>query len=235
MHVSLSEVQTTVCKAAVAIGLPLGLGEDAGRAARRMITSGVGSFTAFVDALDAIEMGRSTGFEVDRAIAGDFGPKTSGRLLSALRAGPSACDLLATATRTDLGYSRITLTDVDVPIVILFEALATLDHMDKGQCVAWNVGDNQAIEAVCWQGSLALIKGAPDDLLATGSAEITMHLVAREPRVQAINIDQRIQRNAIEIDEAAWHRVTTYADRLLVEATETSQLTGAGAGLVDTD
>ena len=235
MHVSLTEVQTTVCKAAVAIGLPLGLGEDAGRAARRMMVSGVGSFAAFVDALDAVDTGQSTGFEADRAITGDFGPKPAGRLLSALHAGPSACDLLASAARTDLGYGRITLTNVDVPIVILFEVLVALDNMDKGQCVAWHVGGTGAIEAVCWQGSFALIKGVPDDLLATGSAEITMHLVARKPRVQATTIDQRIQRNSVEIDEATWRRVTTYADRLLVEATETSQLNGAGAGLVDTD
>ncbi len=235
MHVSLSEVQTTVCKAAVAVGLPLGLGEDAGQAARRMMASGVGSFAAFVDALDAVDEGRSTGFDADRAIAGDFGPKPAGRLLSAIRAGPSACDLVASAASTDIGLGRITLTNVDVPIVILFEALVASVDMDKGQCVAWNVGGGGAIEAVCWRGSLALIKGAPEDLLATDSAEITMHLVAREPRVRAITVDQRIQRDGVEIDEVTWRRVKTYADRLLVDATETSRLTGAGAGVVDTD
>ncbi len=235
MHVSLSEVQTTVCKAAVAVGLPLGLGEDAGRAARWMMASGVGLLAAFVDALDAVDKGRSTGFDADRAIAGYFGPKPAGRLLSALRAGPSACDLVASAASTDMGYGRITLTDVDVPIVILFEALVASADMDTGECVAWNADGGGAIEAVCWRGSLALIKGAPEGLLATGSAEITMHLVAREPRVRAITVDQRIQRDAVEIDEATWRRVTTYADRLLVDAAETSRLTGAGAGVVDTD
>ncbi len=235
MHVSLSEVQTTVCKAAVAVGLPLGLGEDAGQAARRMMASGVGSFAAFVDALDAVDEGRSTGFDADRAIAGDFGPKPAGRLLSAICAGPSACDLVASAASTDIGLGRITLTNVDVPIVILFEALVASVDMDKGQCVAWNVGCGGAIEAVCWRGSLALIKGAPEDLLATDSAEITMHLVAREPRVRAITVDQRIQRDGVEIDEVTWRCVKTYADRLLVDATETSRLTGAGAGVVDTD
>ena len=235
MHISLSEIQTTVCKAAVAIGLPLGLSEDAGRASRCMMACGVGSLATFIDALDTVDKGRSTGFEAARAIAGIFEPKPAGRLLSALYAGPSACDLLASAMKTDLGYGRITLTDVDVPIVILFAALVALDNMDKGQCVAWNMGGNGTIEAVCRQGSIALIKGMPEDLLATGSAEITMHLVAREPEVQTITIDQQIQRNAVEIDESTWLRVTTYADRLLVEATETSQLTGAGAGLVDID
>jgi len=220
----------------VAVGLPLGLGEDAGRAVRHMMACGVGSLAAFVAALDAVDKGRSTGFDADRAIAGDFGPKPADCLLSALRAGPSACDLVVSAAITDMGSGRITLTDVDVPIVILFEALVASADMDKGQCVAWTVSGGGAIEAVCWRGSLALIKGAPEDLLATGPAEITMYLVARKPRVPAITVDQRIQRDAVEIDEATWRRVMTYADRLLIKASENSRLTGAGSGVVvDTD
>jgi len=145
-------------------------------------------------------------------------------------------NIVVSAASTDMGYGRITLTDVDVPIVILFEALVASADMDKGQCVAWTMSGGGMIEAVCWRGSLALIKGAPEDLLVSNPAEIIMHLVAREPRVLSITIDQRIQRDAIEIDEATWRRVVTYADRLLVEATETSRLTGAGSGVVvDTD
>ena len=56
-----------------------------------------------------------------------------------------------------------------------------------------------------------------------------------EPRVRAITVDQRIQRDGVDIDEATWRRVAAYADRLLVVATETSRLTGAGAGVIDTD
>lgn len=235
MHVSLSEVQTTVCKSAVAVGLPFGLGEDAGRAARHMMASGIGSLAAFVDALDAVDQEQSTGFDAERAIAGNFGPKPGGQLLSALHAGPSACDLVASMASTVLKIERITLTDIDVPTVILFEALAASVDMDKGQCVAWNLGGGGVIEAVCWRGSLALIKGTPEDLLEAGSTEITLRLVARKPRAQAITVDQRIQRDGVEIDEAMWRRVTAYADRLLVKATETSRLTGAGAGVVDTD
>ena len=69
----------------------------------------------------------------------------------------------------------------------------------------------------------------------TEAAEITMCMVTRKPSVVAITVDQRIQRDAVEIDEATWHRIRTYANRLLVVATESSRLTGAGAGVVDTD
>ena len=231
----MSEVQTFVWQAAVAVGLPLGLGEDAGRAARSMVASGVGSFAAFVDALDAVDKGRSTGFDTDRAIGGNFCPKPASRLLSAMCAGPSACDLVASAASAQFRRGRITLIDVDAPIVILFEALVASGGMDQGQCVAWNAGGGGPIEAICWRGSLVLTKGAPEDLLATGSAEISMHLVAREPSKRAIVVDQRIQRDGAEIDEATWRRLAAYAERLLVATTETSRLTGAGAGVVDTD
>ena len=229
MHVSLSEVETTVCKAAMAVGLPLGLGEDAGRAARRMMALGVGSFAAFCDALDAVDQRRSTGFDLERARTGDFGPKPAGRLLSAIRAGPSACDLVVSAARTN-----ITLADVDVAVVVLFEVLAASAAIEQGWRVAWNTGGG-AIEAVCWQGALMLIKGAPEDLLATTSADITLCPVTHEPRGPAITIDQRRQRDGVEIDRATWQRAKSYADRLLVAATEASRLTGAGAGIVDTD
>ena len=111
----MSEVQTFVWKAAVAVGLPLGLSEDAGRAARSMVASGVGSFAAFVDAHGAIDKGRSTGFDTDRAIGGNFCQKPASRLLSAMRAGPSACDLIASAASAEIGLGRITLFGVDVP------------------------------------------------------------------------------------------------------------------------
>lgn len=236
MHVSLSEIQTTVCKAAVAVGLPLGLGEDAGWAARRMMAIGVGSFAAFVDAIDTVDDGRSTGFDADRAIAGSFGPQPAGLLLSAIRAGPSVCDLVALATGTDIEFAPLTLTDVDIPSVILFEVLAATADRDRGLCVAWNAGGGSEIDAVCWRGTLVLIKGAPEDLHATDSAEITIRLVMQEPLEQGFTVDQRIQREAVEIDDATWRRITTYADRLLVVASETSRLTGAGAGdVIDTD
>ena len=231
MHVSLSEVETTLCKAAVAVGLPLGIGEDAGRAARHMMALGIGSFAAFCDALDTVDCGRSTGFDLERAAAGDFGPKPAGQLLSALRAGPSACDLAVAAAGAD-----ITLAHVDVAVVILFEVLAASAETDQGQCVAWQAAGGGAIEAVCWRGSLVLNKGAPEDLKATATADITLHPVTREPQGRAITIDQRLQRDGVEIDQATWRRATTYAERLLVAATEASRQTGAGDGnVVDTD
>ena len=235
MHVSLSEVQTTICKATVAVGLPLGLGEEAGRAARCMMASGVGSLAAFVNALDAVEEDRSTGFNADQAIAGTFRPKTAGQLLSALRAGPSACDLVVSAASTNMEDLRVTLNEVDVPIVILFQVLASSTEVDRGQYVAWNVGGERRIEVRCWQGTLVLVKGLAEDLLSTNSAKVSISLVEPEPRASEITANRNAQRDAIDIDEETWRRIEAYADRLLVNSTGTSRLTGGGAGVVDLD
>ena len=39
----------------------------------------------------------------------------------------------------------------------------------------------------------------------------------------------------LEVEAELWRRLTRLADRRLVEASETSRLRGAGAGLVDRD
>ena len=150
MYVSLSEIETSICKAVSAVDLPLGFGEDAGRAARSMAGSGIGSLAAFVDALDALDNGRSTGFNEKIAVTGKFTPKSAGQYLSALHAGPSACDLLISATSNNPEYREITLNDVDIPLVILFVCLVASTDMNMGLRLTWSEKDN--VEAVCWQG-----------------------------------------------------------------------------------
>ena len=108
MHVSLSEVEAAVAKAAMAVGLPPGLGEDAGRAARLMLRTGLGALSDLVGALDAVDGGASVGFDADRAPAGMLVPANGARQLSALRAGPTACDLLLAAAGPTGGDGRDT-------------------------------------------------------------------------------------------------------------------------------
>ena len=97
MHVSLSEIEAAVAKAVMSVGLPLGLGEDAGRAARLMLRSNLGTLSDLVDALDAVDGGASVGFDADRVSAGRLVPMHGAKQLSALQAGPTACDLLLAA------------------------------------------------------------------------------------------------------------------------------------------
>ena len=151
MQVSLSEIETSICKAVSAVGLPLGFGEDAGRAARCMAESGIGSLAAFVDALDALDNGQSTGFNEKIAVTGKFIPKSAGQYLSALHAGPSACDLLISAASTNLEDREIILDDIDIPLVFLFVSLVASTDMNMGLRLTWPETNN--VEVLCWHGS----------------------------------------------------------------------------------
>ena len=163
MHVSLSEVEAAVAKAAMAVGLPPGLGEDAGRAARLMLRTGLGALSDLVDALDAVDGGASVGFDADRVSAGMLVPANGARQLSALRAGPTACDLLFVAAGSAGGGGRdagapaedvahtarrrevrgpgsrnvVALAAVDHPTVVLHQVLDVSRGIGAPLLVAW--------------------------------------------------------------------------------------------------
>ena len=151
MHVSLSEVEAAVAKAAMAVGLPPGLGEDTGRAARLMLRTGLGALSDLVDALDAVDGGASVGFDADRVSAGMLVPANGARQLSALWAGPTACDLLLVAAgsaggdgrdagtpagRSGDAWSTVTPTAVDTARRRGFRGSATLDQGMSGEDIA---------------------------------------------------------------------------------------------------
>ena len=144
MHVSLSEVEAAVAKAAMAVGLPPGLGEDAGRAARLMLRTGLGALSDLVDALDAVDGGASVGFDADRVSAGMLVPANGARQLSALWAGPTACDLLLVAAGPAGGGGRdagsrnvVALAAVDYPTVVLHQVLDVSRGIGVPLLVAW--------------------------------------------------------------------------------------------------
>ena len=163
MHVSLSEVEATVAKAAMGVGLPPGLGEDAGRAAALMLRSGLGALSDLAGALDAVDGGASAGFDMDRVAALRLVPANGAAQLSALRAGPTACDLLLaaagpadgggrdTAASAAAGTTRpqgvrelesrnvVALAAVDYPTVVLHQALDVSRTIDTPLLVAWAV------------------------------------------------------------------------------------------------
>ena len=229
----MSEIETSICKATSAVKLPLGFGEDVGRAARCMAESGIGSLATFADALDSLDNGQSTGFDTESAVVGKFIPKSTGQCLSALHAGPSACDLLISAASTNPDYREIILSDVDIPLVILFVSLVASTDMNMGLCLTWPEKNN--VEVLCWHGSLVIIKGTLKNFCVPGPAQLSILLVAEPPKGLNPTWNQHMQGKLVDIDEVIWGRIIAYTSRLLVDATETSRLTGAGAGVIDMD
>ena len=233
VHISLSEIETTLRKAALGAGLSLGLGEEAGLAAKWMAINDIASLAAFADALDAVDSGRSVRFDADQAITGAFVASDGRRSLSALYAGPSACDLLEAAALSGDDPGPVTMTAVDFPAVILCDALAISERINGGIRLAWQMRDGKAVEVVCQGGHLDLEKGVSDDLAAPGPVDLSMALTDREPSTK--QPASAALANGITVEHACWSRLQAYAARCLVEASEASRLTGAGAGVVDID
>ena len=244
MHVSLSEVEAAVVKAVMAVGLPLGLGEDAGRAARLMLRSDLGTLSDLVDALDAVDGGASVGFDADRVSAGRLVPVDDAKRLSALRAGPTACDLLLAAARSaggDGGQGAVTLAAVDCPTVILHEVLDVSRHVDAAFLVGWSIGGGPGIEVLCRGGVASLGSCCPPATVSgAGTAEMSIGVVEAVFDQGAGTCGGEVgdlgeDGDGAEVGEAAWRRLCAHAERRLVEGSERSRLAGAGAGVVDTD
>ena len=236
MHVSLSEIENTISKAVLGVGLPVGLGDDAGSAARHMIATGLGVGTIFEDALQAVDQGRSGGFKIDNSCPICFTPKIDGLLLSSIISGPSACDLASLITTENAKPATVTLRKVDVPGIILFEALANTLDAPLGHCVSWNRSSERSVKAFCWDGSLYLIKGRPVELFMWGPSDITITPLLEKPSNKSIRLEPCTQHAGMEIDAPSWRKIKTYADRLFVGSSETSRLFGAGSGgLIETD
>jgi len=214
------------------VGLPLGLGEEAGLAARHMTTVGIGTIDGFEYALHAVKRKLSTGFNLDNLCTLHFISKIDGLLLSSIIAGPSACDLATSITTTNKEPALVTLSRVDVPSVILSVALVTTVDKPRGLYVSWKTRNEKLIEALCWHGSLSLAKGLPEDLFFDGPADVTMKPIMQKPTSGSINFTPRTQHKIMEINVASWRRLKSYADRLLVGSTESSRLSGAGSGIV---
>ena len=251
MHVSLSEVEATVAKAAMSVGLPPGLGDDAGRAATLMLRSGLGALSDLAGALDAVDGGVSAGFDMDLV------PANCAMQLSALRAGPTACDLLLVAAGSAGGDGRdtvtsaavdtarwrgircpgsrniVTLATVDYPTVVLHQVLDVSRSIDTPLLVAWPTGGGTRIEVVCRNGAANIRSGTPAGVSGPGPAEMSIGFVeALSDRGAGTAGDDGA---GADVEDAAWRRLCAYAGRRLVEGTERSRLAGAGAGVVDTD
>ena len=264
MHVSLSEVEAAVAKAVMGVGLPPGLGEDAGRAARLMLRSGLGTLSELADALDAVGAGASVGFDLERVPAGRLVPVDGTKRLSALQAGPTACDLLlaaaaggadrrhrdtVTPAATDTARLRdvrgpgsgsvVTLAAVDYPTVVLHEVIDVSRGADIAFPVTWSIDGEPRVEVLCRHGAASPGSGAPAAAFGAGPAEMSIGMVeAISDREVGTRGDAGFlgeDGGGAEVEESAWRRLSAHAARHLVAGSERSRLAGAGAGVVDVD
>ncbi len=231
MRVSLSEVEATVRKASVGVGLALGLAEDAGRAAAWAALVGVGDPGLFAAALEALDTGRSVGVDADRAATETLSPVDGAGPLSALTAGPVACDALLSGADA----ATVALSAVDHPAVVLFEALEVCDGLAGELRVHWRAPDGAAIEVVRRRDGPIDGLAARHALAGHGPADMRLTLTAGHVPPPAAPARAEVLADGVAVDDVRWRCIAALAARLLVEGTEASRLSGAGAGVIDVD
>ncbi len=231
MHVSLSELENTLVKAVTGLGLPLGTGEEAGRAARQAALDGWNALPAFVSALETLAGGVSGAFDQATAAEGLFRSADSSVALSALLAAPPACDLLLASD------APITLERLDCPGVVLAQVrgrLVTSPLMDH-VFFACGDGEGESLSGLCCAAGSRSPGDAPAKLFEAGPQTVTLSTTATPPTTPPRFAPSRALLEGVELEDDLWRRLYRFYARTLVEASETSRLSGAGAGLTDND
>lgn len=231
MHVSLSELENTLVKAVTGLGLPLGTGEEAGRAARQAALDGWNALPAFVTALEALAGGVSGAFDQDTAAEGLFRSADGSVALSALLAAPPACDLLLASD------APVTLEGVDCPGVVLAQIrgrLVSSPRMDR-VLFACGDGESESLSVLCCAAGSKNPRDATAKLFEVGPNTVTLSTSGTPPGTPPRFAPSQALLEGIELEDDLWRRLYRFYARTLVEASETSRMSGAGAGLTDND
>jgi len=237
MRLSYNELYTNVKKGCIAVGVAIGVAEDAARSACNGVKSGMDCLEQLAVALDEIHGLRSSAYDSEQALRGSFISINAHTSLSALNAAPSACDLTILEPiqkYKELQTGRIKLTRVDVPALIIYEALKVSRNLQKDDCIWWELNNKIEGEGLCLRGTLIILHGSYKAISNCRNCSMTMKKIKQKNSHMSLTAHVGTVDNE-NIDSKAWGRITEYADMLLVETSESSRMEGAGAGIVDRD
>ncbi|MEZ5933296.1 MAG: DUF3726 domain-containing protein [Alphaproteobacteria bacterium] len=218
MSFSLNEIEAMGKRAARGAGLPWGLAEEAGKAARWLTARGLPGASLLADILsrnDKHDYGELAPVDVDgvwQAPAGRLCP---------LIAGAALCDRAAEIA----GGRVIELGETAQPLLLLPYVAGAVKLTGATIAIAW--GD--LVVTLSPDGES--IEGDRSALTAR-SAEC-VHCRPAVPVDAPADPAAQVNELAVPVDAASWSRLAAFAQRIFAPATEASRLAGAGAGLSD--
>jgi hypothetical protein len=216
MHVSASEIESTLQKATIGLGLGIGCGVEAGRSALTMGWHDVDPAPIFLAAFDKISSGLSIAYDNACAFGGVFAPNQAETHLSAIMAAPAICDFLT------VGKGQLVVESVDSPIIVLMSLLSRgLDIKCE------RLGEKREVIS-SKAGKLRYENGGIEGSINSSSLKLT-YIADFERNLMALPTGE------LKVDVDAWSELLGYAERCLVVGSEQSRLMEAGAGLIDED
>jgi len=235
MRVSLNEIQTITYKACIAVGLPIGISQDASQAAGHVYPQYQGSMKPFADAVSAVDKKYSDKYNITQAVEGIFSSITTGKQLSALYAAPTVCDQILVRNNNSQAHSLITLIELDVPVIIIFEIMFTTMFIRNGVSITWSINQGDKMQGACVSGNIIFTRGNYEDLFSLRKSKLTISIPNYISSLSFLNANNTDKLLNLDIDNMTWKCLSEYADRLLVPSSDASRMKGAGAGTIDTD
>ena len=231
MHVSWSEMETLATKAAIGIGVPAGLAEEAGLAVAWLGRSGRPGATIIWRALQNI----STGYASPVAMKDkkSLQPKVSGTLASALYAAPSVADFLHL-------LPEIRVEKLDEPLLLFGHLAASSALLNRGLVFQAKGLGNESWKAFIKNGCVIIDDELYRDFHQESGSEVIVTVindpddwVKMADRYQ-IGVRQKFE-NSMTITEKEMINLQRFSEQMLVPESATSRTKGAGAGVIDTD
>ena len=222
--VSLGELRFYTSRAALGAGCAYGIAEDVANTAVWLARQKIDPTTVLSDALDHIASQTVTAALKKTVAAGNIKlVSANGALSSSLYAGIAASDQLA-LPRAEADCSII-IEDTDSPLLAaaFVRALSLNNHA-------------VLMRTACAGISRAVLSFSRADFMSAmspGNLILKSHAKSGQPPAQtapAIN-----DHHNIPVSRAGWDGILKHFKNSLVATSEASRLSGAGAGLVDTD
>lgn len=215
MTYSLNEIEALSKRAARGAGLSWGLAEEAAKATRWLASHDLPATKALADTLT----------QNDKIAHCDVAPMSLDGVWSARKG--ALCPLVSGAALNDCAHrlsagENIELARVSHPLLLVPFAAWVARHIDTPVAVSWNdvcfTTDGHGLR---YDGPADQIEiSEPTSALCYAATEIGM---VRPPKLRG------------DVDQEAWARLNSFANRTYAPATEESRLLGAGAGVSDND
>jgi Protein of unknown function (DUF3726) len=210
MSVSLNEVESLAYKAAWGAGLSWGLAEDAAAAARWLAAHRLDWARALADVLEQASALSAPAGHAASEITG----RTPGAVLCPIRTGTWLSDQGAGAPDRQMTIRRVVSPILLVPFVARLGSSARF----------WF----EAAIVDCRAGSFNSTGS-----IATAAQDVIVHIAGGSAMGTATS--RPAATDPLTIDAASYARLSALEARTYVPASDTSRLSGAGAGLADND
>lgn len=220
---------------------PAGIDEDSAHATAWLEAIGLPGLTLLADAIDISEPdARALGLETHQTSASTLVIGAAG-LPCGFYAAAVIDLLIATAETSPDGCSTIELNDTRHPLFLI--AMAARFRPPHGTIeMAWRQSGMDIEFTVTPAGVLLHETGGDDldwtDASSIGSVRLTCRTDSGTHNVSGRDIAEcfaKTLRHGLDVEDRAYARVAAHAAKVLVPETETSRVSGAGAGLTDND